>query len=218
MPAKAQQNRQEQTIGKIVDAATRLFAESGYAGASVDEIARAAGVNKATIYYHVGDKDKLYQSVLHDVIGSTVQNVVGNLSENQTPEEKLTTYIRGVAETVERYPPLPPVMMRAVETGGQGLSQEVAADLVMIFGILLGILEEGVSRGAFIQTNPFLIYLMILGAIAFHKNVEATWNGSRSAARMLRQLDPCLFDKLEGSIRKDVAEEVSRLMLRALKK
>lgn len=218
MPAKAQPSKQEQTVRKIVESATRLFALSGFAGASVDEIARAAGVNKATIYYHVGDKESLYQSVLHDVIGATVQNVTSKLNDEQTPEEKLATYIRGVAETVERYPPLPPVMMRAVESGGQGLSQEVAADLVMIFGILLGILEEGSQKGLFIQTNPFIIYLMILGAIAVHKNIEATWNDNRSAAGLLRQLDPGLFDKLDGSIQQDVATEVTRLILRALKK
>ncbi|HSN67988.1 MAG TPA: helix-turn-helix domain-containing protein, partial [Thermoanaerobaculia bacterium] len=39
---------------QILTAAAAVFAEVGYAGARVDEIAERAGVNKAMLYYHVG--------------------------------------------------------------------------------------------------------------------------------------------------------------------
>jgi len=44
---------------RILDAAAREFAASGFEGARVDEIARKAGVNKALIYYYFKSKEEL---------------------------------------------------------------------------------------------------------------------------------------------------------------
>lgn len=46
---------------RIQDAATELFAEHGFEGASVRDIARKAGVTVGSINYYFGSKDSLYQ-------------------------------------------------------------------------------------------------------------------------------------------------------------
>jgi AcrR family transcriptional regulator len=43
----------------ILDVAVRVFRERGYDGASLDDVARAAGITKASIYYHVRSKEDL---------------------------------------------------------------------------------------------------------------------------------------------------------------
>jgi len=48
----------------LLNAATLVFAEQGFAGARVDEIATRAGVNKALIYAYYGDKRGIYRAVL----------------------------------------------------------------------------------------------------------------------------------------------------------
>src|SRR5690349_19019436 len=52
------------TRRKLLVAARREFAQSGLAGARVDEIAARAGVNKQLVYHYFGDKDALYLAVL----------------------------------------------------------------------------------------------------------------------------------------------------------
>ena len=42
-----------ETRDRILDAAGQLFAEQGFGGATVEEIARRAGVNKAMLYYRL---------------------------------------------------------------------------------------------------------------------------------------------------------------------
>jgi AcrR family transcriptional regulator len=49
---------------RIVQAATLLFAESGYHGVSARQIADAVGLNVATVHYHTGGKRELYLSVV----------------------------------------------------------------------------------------------------------------------------------------------------------
>ncbi len=57
----------------IVDAATELFAERGFAGVSVQEIADAAGTHKTTVLYHFATKDALHEAVLDEALGRVVE-------------------------------------------------------------------------------------------------------------------------------------------------
>jgi AcrR family transcriptional regulator len=52
------------TVECILNAAEELFAERGYAGASMREITKRAGVNLAASHYHLGDKKSLYGMVV----------------------------------------------------------------------------------------------------------------------------------------------------------
>ena len=57
-------NDPERTRADILEVATREFAERGYAGARVDEIAAATRTSKRMLYYYFGSKDGLYIAVL----------------------------------------------------------------------------------------------------------------------------------------------------------
>ncbi len=54
----------EAAVQRILDAATGLFAEKGFAGASTRQIADAAGLNIATVSYHLGGKRDMYLAVM----------------------------------------------------------------------------------------------------------------------------------------------------------
>lgn len=49
---------------RILDAARDEFANYGFSGARIDRIAKVAGANKRMLYYHVGDKERLYLEIL----------------------------------------------------------------------------------------------------------------------------------------------------------
>lgn len=54
----------ERSRQRILETAIVLFAERGFAGASVDEIVEASGVNKRMVYHYFGSKEKLFQAAL----------------------------------------------------------------------------------------------------------------------------------------------------------
>jgi AcrR family transcriptional regulator len=65
----------EKTRQKILVAAEKLFAESGFDATSVDRIARAARVNKGLIYYYFKDKDDIVVSLFTDILAELSSQV-----------------------------------------------------------------------------------------------------------------------------------------------
>ena len=55
--------RSEASIGALLDVARRSFGEYGYADASLESIAAAAGMTKGAVYHHFGSKDALFEEV-----------------------------------------------------------------------------------------------------------------------------------------------------------
>jgi len=58
----------EATRGELLRVAADLFAERGYAGASLDDIAHAAGLTKGALYHHFRDKRGLFEAVVGRVL------------------------------------------------------------------------------------------------------------------------------------------------------
>ena len=198
------------TAKKILMAARAVFAENGYNGSHVDEIARRAGVNKATLYYQIGDKDTLYANVIHQVLGNTAQGIAEAVAKAEHPEEKLKAYIHYIANTVDKNPELPPIMMREIASDGATMPKLVIKDIASVLTILIGILDQGKKEGVFTQTIPFLIHMMIMGTILFYKGAVPIKDRQVWLPAEIRDRDK----KLKGNI----GDEVARLILRAVKK
>lgn len=210
MGNRALREKRGESIRRILGAATEVFAEVGFAGARVDEIARRAGVNKATIYYHIGDKEALYARVIHDVFADMAKRIANNIRESQGPEEKLKTYIHNIAFTLDQHPHIPQIMMRELALGGRHFPEVVTEDFARIFGMLTEILEQGFHKGVFIDVNPFILHPMVIGPLIFHKNLEAIRSKLTHAPEMLKKLDALIPD--------GVAEKIENFLLRAVKK
>ncbi|CAN5498082.1 TetR/AcrR family transcriptional regulator [soil metagenome] len=65
-PKAELQRDAERTRAELLAVATEVFAESGYSGARVDEIAERTRTTKRMIYYYFGGKEQLYMAVLED--------------------------------------------------------------------------------------------------------------------------------------------------------
>ena len=198
------------TAEKILTAARAVFAENGYNGAHVDEIAERAGVNKATLYYQIGDKDTLFANVIHQVIGNAAQGIAHAVAKVDHPEEKLKVYINCIAANVDKNPELPSIMMREIAADGAHLPRVVVEDIVAVLTILVGILDEGRKKRIFVEVVPFLIHMMIVGTILFYKKALPIKDRQLWLPAAIKARDK----KLKGNL----GEEVAKLVLKAIKR
>ena len=77
----------ERTRARLLRAATRLFSNFGYDGVSVDEIVKAAGVNKRMVYHYFENKEGLYAEVLRSVFSRLADIEQRTFDESRDPVE-----------------------------------------------------------------------------------------------------------------------------------
>ena len=58
---------------QILDGARKVFMDLGFDGASMGEIARAAGVSKGTLYVYFADKNRLFEAIVEEEVARTGQ-------------------------------------------------------------------------------------------------------------------------------------------------
>jgi TetR/AcrR family transcriptional regulator len=200
--------KKEGVIEKIISAARGEFAEKGFEGARVDEIARKANVNKAMLYYHVGDKKTLYAEVLHGVIGRVAERVEQEIEKAGNPEEKLRTYISEFYNAISSNPEMPRIMIREIASGGINLPEIFFKDLLRIISIITGVIEAGTKSGVFIKTLPPLVHVMILGGIISANTVIPLLCSKDNAPKEMR--------KMYENASSYISSEIERLMMRAV--
>jgi AcrR family transcriptional regulator len=87
----------------ILDAASRLFLEKGYAGTSMDEIAAVAGASKQTVYKHFDDKERLFSAIVMATVndaGDEVDEDIRRLADTADLEADLRALARRQLELV----------------------------------------------------------------------------------------------------------------------
>ena len=94
------------TRTQILDAALRLFSEKGFARTSVRDIARAAGITDAAIYYHFASKRDLFEALFEErgIISalSDLEQVPLTQPLTQPPVNILTTIALAALEIMQR--------------------------------------------------------------------------------------------------------------------
>lgn len=76
---RSQQERRNESRRKLLDAATRLFGSRGYAGTTLVEIGREAGVSHGLVTYHFGTKQDCIKAVLKHVRAANGRRNDGHL-------------------------------------------------------------------------------------------------------------------------------------------
>lgn len=95
----AKDKTRNQSRAQILGAAQRLFAANGFAGTGVDAIARAAGINKATIYYYFPSKQAILDCLIEEFLQHFMETALSIL-ENQDTAALLEQSISASADTI----------------------------------------------------------------------------------------------------------------------
>ncbi|MBW2064382.1 MAG: TetR/AcrR family transcriptional regulator [Deltaproteobacteria bacterium] len=210
MEKKTLKEKRTDTIRRIKDAAKEVFAEVGFEGARIEEIAKRAGVNKAMIYYRIGDKQALYAAVIHDVFSDILRRITKDIGDDKDPREKLKNYIWNLSLTMEKHPYLPSIMLRELASRAKSLPGVARRDIFQLVGVVTKIFEEGVKKGVFRRTNPLIVHTMIVGAILLHRRIQVISPTIRSMPKKMKGMileDP-----------RDIADRVYELVLRAVRR
>ena len=131
----------------IERAATELFAERGYHGASIDEIARRSNVSPPVVYDHFSSKQDLHRRLLERTRDELLQMWREQLAGDEPAEQRIPQALGAWAAYVESHPYAAAMFFR--ETTGdpeiQAMHRKVQAQTQAALGAILGG-EEGAEN------------------------------------------------------------------------
>lgn len=88
-----ERSKSAEKSASILKGAMEEFLKNGYAGSSMDKVAKTSGVSKATVYSHFGDKESLFNAVFHDLVGDRLRAAIDVQQpqfSGQSPQEVLS--------------------------------------------------------------------------------------------------------------------------------
>ena len=164
------QRDKERTRADILAVATREFADKGYTGARVDEIAARTSTTKRMIYYYFGGKEQLYLAVLEQAY-SEIRSLEAKLDvQHLEPEDALR---RLAALTFDHHEANPDfirlVSIENIHRAEHLIQSEILSGLAdPALGGLTVILERGRAAGRFREdADPLDIHMLISAFCVF---------------------------------------------------
>ena len=112
----------------IENAATEVFAERGYRGASIDEIARRSGVSAPVVYDHFASKAELHRRLLERHRDELVAVWRAHLLTDEPPQERIPRAIDAWAQYVQTHPYAWKMLFR--ETTGEPEAEAVHREVL----------------------------------------------------------------------------------------
>jgi TetR/AcrR family transcriptional regulator, cholesterol catabolism regulator len=89
----------------LVKAAAAVFRRKGFSAAKLQDIAAEIGLDRASVYYYVSNKEELYKDVVSEAVLENVIMVEKLRTEDQPANQKLSTFIERVMGSYERHYP-----------------------------------------------------------------------------------------------------------------
>jgi TetR/AcrR family transcriptional regulator len=125
-----------------------LFARSRSGGATIQEVADAAGTHKTTLLYHFPSKDILYEAVLERALEPVIEMMDGFLATEFTPD-RLGWYLDELHRFLRDNPSIPRLLMRELDYG-----ERYADYFVRLFTPAEKRLAEAEKAGVITRVEP----------------------------------------------------------------
>ena len=174
------------TREEILEAAAQIFSQKGYHGTSMQDIAVAVNLQKASLYHHISSKQELLLALLNEALDLLIQRITQVSNEPGAPEDKLRKAMCVYLETLAEYQDLAGVLLlehRSLEPGYQSLHFPKRDAFEHIWREMI---QEGVDQGVFTSPHPSITARALLGVM----NWTITWyrqNGALTAQEISMQ-------------------------------
>lgn len=118
LPGVRRGEKGRRTAEKILDVAEEVFAEKGFEGATLRDVADRVGIRIPSLYNHFASKDQLYAAVLERGIGPVLQTLATSAADDQ---QSRTRILADTLAVLAERPNLPRLVLHETLAGGRHL-------------------------------------------------------------------------------------------------
>ena len=156
------------SAAKIMQAATKLFAQENFNAVSIKQIAAASGVNSALISYYFGGKKNLYQEVLYTEANKFLKLQETIRSRMESPLSCLRSYVDSIAEMQLKQPYNMHLIYRELLSPQPMFENYVKNRLYKIHQFMSELVDEAIACGEIVTAiKPTHVAFTLEGIIMF---------------------------------------------------
>jgi AcrR family transcriptional regulator len=176
-PRSSTAERRRERKREILSATRQLFDERGVNNAQIEDIARAAGINRAIVYRHFASKDEIFAMTLAEYLSELKAVLEEAASRDLTHVERFAATVDGFAEYAMDHPAFIDSAQALTSQRWSELRGEVPEEPLLRLGqliadclsIVVKVLDDGTVAGEFRIADPALLANMLyasgLGAL-----------------------------------------------------
>ncbi|TFH37100.1 MAG: TetR/AcrR family transcriptional regulator [Anaerolineales bacterium] len=155
----------------IIQAAAQIFRQKGYHGTSMQDIADAVHLQKASLYHHITGKQEILVAILDQALELLIDDMQAVVNSTHTPQEKIRLAMRTYVHRLTQDLDLATVLLME----HRSLDEELRAIHIerrdRFEALWRGIVEEGIDSSVFRPVDARLTSFAFLGVL----NWMITW-------------------------------------------
>ena len=150
--------REKQDI--ILEAALDVFSVHGFRGATIDQIAEAAGMSKPNLLYYFPRKEEIHKRLIAEMLEIWLAPLK-DFSADGDPVPEIRSYIRRKLEMSRDFPRQSRLFANEVLQGAPRIIEMLAVDLKALVDEKAQILETWMAQGKITRTDPYHLIFSI---------------------------------------------------------
>jgi AcrR family transcriptional regulator len=155
----ARRRKGKRTAERILDAAEALFAERGYAGATLRDVASRVGIRTPSLYNHFPNKESLYAAVLERGIRPVLDVLAEVVEARDRGDRDVRQVVARTMTLVGRRPDLPRLIQHETLSGGRHLTPMLREWIERTFARAYQMVETSSAAG---RWEPDQLPLLVL--------------------------------------------------------
>ena len=188
----------------IVVVAVRVFAESGYEGASIATIADRAGLSKQNLMYYFPTKQALYERVLDDVLDDWLERMDSLAAGDQEPQAVLRAYVQAKLKFSREQPWASRVYAMEVISGAQLYGAQIQRRVVPLLRKDIAVFEQWIAAGKIAPVNAthllFAIWAMTQSYADFAPQMALVLNRKQLGKKDFDDAEQLIVDMVLAAV------------------
>jgi TetR/AcrR family transcriptional regulator len=157
----------ESTEQRILSAAKKVFIAKGMAGARMQDIADAAGINKALLHYYFRSKEKLFEMIFKEVVKDFLPRINLIFESDKTLFEKIEMFCREYIDQIRKTPYLPVFILNEINQQPEALIRKMWGNRKPPINLFFDQVQKEIKKGTIKPVHPAQLLMNMLSLCIF---------------------------------------------------
>lgn len=171
-PAKKPTRIQLRNRKRILDAALDVFAQHGYRGATLDQIAAASGLSKPNILYYFGGKEDIHVTLLNQLMDAWLAPL-REVDRDGDPLQEILRYVHRKLEMSREFPRESRLFANEILQGAPRMAPHLNSGLRPLVDDIADLISEWIAQGRLAPVDPRHLLFSIWATTQHYADFEA---------------------------------------------